>query len=51
MLIFSSLNIALEFIMIGNGFHDGANYWYMDENREAQKWGVECEGEWGLFER
>lgn len=47
MLVFSTLNIALNYMMMGNGFYEGANYWYMDLDKEVQDWGVECEGKLG----
>ena len=51
MLVFSTLNIAMEYIMMGNGFYEGGNYWYIDSDKEAQDWGMECQGKWGMFRR
>ena len=41
---FTTLNIAIDSVMIGNGFKKGFNYWYMDLDKEAKDWGMECEG-------
>lgn len=51
MLIFSTLNIALDYMIMGNGFRKGTNYWYMDIEKEVKDWNMECEGQWGIFER
>lgn len=51
MLVFSTLNIAMDYIMMGNGFYEGGNYWYMDLDKEAQDWGMECKGKWGMFRK
>lgn len=46
----STLNILMEYAMMGNGFDQGQNYWIFDVDDEAEKWGVECKGDWMLFE-
>ncbi len=48
---FTTLNIAIDSIMIGRGFKKGFNYWYMDLDKEAKDWGMECEGKWILFKK
>ncbi len=48
---FTTLNIAMDYVMIGSGFKKGMNYWYMDLNKEAQDWGMECEGELIMFKK
>lgn len=51
LVVFSSLNIAVEKIVVGPGFDKGVNYWYFDMEEEAEKWGMECKGEWVFFTR
>tara|TARA_R110000868_G_scaffold411378_1_gene703389 strand:+ start:1981 stop:2436 length:456 start_codon:yes stop_codon:yes gene_type:complete len=48
---FTTLNIAIDSIMIGGGFEKGLNYWNMDLDKEAKDWGMECEGEWIMFKK
>ena len=48
---FTTLNIAIDYVTIGSGFKKGMNYWYMDLDKEAKKWGMECEGEWVMFKK
>ena len=48
---FTTLNIAIDSIMIGRGFEKGLNYWNMDLDKEAKDWGMECEGEWIMFKK
>jgi len=38
-----------DYIMLGHGFEEGFNYWYMDFDKEAERWGVDCEGKWEIF--
>lgn len=49
LILFATMNIAMDSVMMGRGFKKGLNYWYMDLDKEAQDWGMECEGEWILF--
>ncbi len=49
LMCFSTLNILVSNIMRGNGFQQGQNYWIFDIDHEAEKWKVECKGEWKLF--
>ena len=42
---------VIVYQMMGIGFEEGLNYWYMDLNNEAEKWGMECEGEITLMRR
>ena len=51
LIAFTTLNIVIEYQMMGIGFEEGRNYWYMDLNNEAEKWGMECEGEITLMRR
>ena len=46
---FSTFHILGDSVMIGNGFEKGRNFWYMDLDKEAENWGMECEGEWKMF--
>ena len=48
---FTTLNIAIDSVMIGRGFEKGFNYWNMDLDKEAKDWGMECEGEWIVFKK
>ncbi len=45
MIAFTTLNIAIDSIMIGWGFNKGSNYWYWNIDKEAKDWGMDCEGE------
>ena len=49
LILFATMNIAMDSVMMGRGFKKGLNYWYMDLDKEAKDWGMECEGEWILF--
>jgi hypothetical protein len=49
LVIFSTLNLGISYIGIGQGFKKGLNYWYMDLDKEAKDWGMECEGEWKFW--
>jgi hypothetical protein len=48
---FTTLNIAMDYIMIGNGFKKGFNYWYWDMNQEAKDWGMTCKGKNYYFQK
>lgn len=47
--LFATLNMAVETILVGPGFKEAQNYWYFDMNAAAEKWGMECKGEWVFF--
>ena len=49
MIAFTTLNISIDFIMIGRGFDKSLNYWYWDMDKEANYWGITCKGEIILF--
>ena len=51
MIAFTSLNIAMDSVMIGRGFRQGLNYWYWDMNKEAKDWGMTCKGELIIFKK
>lgn len=47
--VFSTLNIAIDSIMIGRGFNQNLNYWYWNVDREAEDREVICEGYLVIF--
>jgi hypothetical protein len=49
LIAFTTLSVATSYIMLGHGFEEGFNYWYMDLDKEAERWGVNCEGKWEMF--
>jgi hypothetical protein len=49
LVVFSTLNIGISYIGIGQGFKKGLNYWYMELDKEAKDWGMKCEGEWKFW--
>lgn len=51
LIAFTSLNIAIDSIMIGQGFNNGRNYWYWDMDKEAKDWGMKCNREFIIFEK
>lgn len=51
LIVFTTINVAIDYIMLGRGFEKGLNYWYMDLDKEANDWEVDCEGEWGMFRK
>ncbi|MBI1267339.1 MAG: hypothetical protein GC193_07910 [Cryomorphaceae bacterium] len=46
-ILFSTLNIWMAYMIMGTGFGEGMNDWYID--KEAQAWGAECTGQPGIF--
>lgn len=49
LLLFTTLNVAIGYVMMGSGFNADNNYWYIDMDKEAEAWGMKCEGEWVMF--
>lgn len=49
LIVFTTLNVAGSYIMLGQGFDEDRNYWYFDLNNDANDWGVECKGTGGMF--
>ncbi|PXY44296.1 hypothetical protein [Flavobacterium hydrophilum] len=49
LIVFTTLNIWIDSVMIGRGFEEGQNYWYWNIDKEAQDWGMSCEGKVILF--
>jgi hypothetical protein len=50
LLLFSSLSIGLESMMVGRGFEKNRNYWYFNLNEEAKAWGMKCKPELIFFQ-
>ncbi len=44
LIIFTTLNIFIDSVMIGSGFGENFNYWYWNMDKEAKTWGMTCEG-------
>ena len=51
LVVFTTLNIIMDSAMIGNGFDNNLNYWYWDMDKEAEDWGMTCEGELVKFKK
>jgi hypothetical protein len=51
MVVFTTLSIAIDWVMLGRGFEKGRNYWYMQMDKEAKDWGMKCEGELVMFRK
>jgi hypothetical protein len=49
LIVFTTLNVAINYIILGSGFGENSNYWYFDLDNNAKDWGVECKGKWGVF--
>jgi len=45
LILFTTLNIYVDCIMIGTGFEENLNYWYWDIDEVAKNWGGEYKGE------
>jgi hypothetical protein len=51
MLVFTTVNVVLDSIMLGPGFGKGLNDWHWDINQEAAENGTTCIGEWISFDK
>lgn len=51
LMAFTTLNVAMDYVMLGSGFEKGRNYWYMNLDKEAKDWGMDCKGEWAMFRK
>jgi hypothetical protein len=51
LIVFTTLNILIDSVMIGHGFKKGLNYWYIDLNKEAKDWGMKCNGDLIIFKK
>ena len=51
MIAFTTLNLAMDSVMIGRGFNEDLNYWYWNIDKEAKNWGVTCERELITFKK
>lgn len=49
LIVFTTLTIAMQYVMLGSGFEKGSNYWYMNMDQEAKDWGMDCEGKWKML--
>lgn len=49
LITFSTFNIMMDYLMHGRGFEKGRNYWYMNMDKEAKAYGMDCKGEWSIF--
>jgi hypothetical protein len=45
LIVFTTLNVAVDSKMLGRGFNENLNYWYWNLANEAKIWEVKCEGE------
>lgn len=39
LIVWTTLNVVIDYITLGSGFKEGLNYWYMDLDKEAKDWG------------
>lgn len=51
LMIFTTLNIAFDYITLGSGFEKGRNYWYISLDEETSNWEVDCRGEWIMIKK
>lgn len=51
MIAFTTLNIAVDSVMIGRGFEEGLNYWYLNMDKDAKDWGMNCKGKLIIFKK
>lgn len=51
LVIFSTMNVVIDSIMIGQGFDNNSNFWYWDMDKEAKEWGVNCVGHFVSFKK
>jgi hypothetical protein len=43
LLMFATINILTNYLMIGKGFTTYRNYWHFDVDEKAKKWDLDCE--------
>jgi hypothetical protein len=48
-LLFSFLIILMTWLEIGSGFGKNFNYWIWNLNKDANDWGMICDGKWRFF--
>lgn len=51
MIVFTTLNIVLDSVIIGHGFKKGPYYWYWNVDKEIKDWGVTCKSEFIIFRK
>lgn len=49
LIVFSLFNIAIAYVTLGSGFDSALNYWYWNIDKEAQDWGMTCNGKMIIF--
>ena len=49
LIVFTTLNVVVDYVTLGSGFKKGRNYWYMDIDEESKRWGMSCKGKWMIF--
>ncbi len=50
LLVFSSLTLGFQSMMLGRGFEKNRNYWYFNLEEEAKAWGMKCQPELIYFQ-
>lgn len=51
LIVFSTLNVTMNSVMVGQGLNENSNYWNCDMDKEAENWGMICKGELIIFGR
>lgn len=51
LIVLSTLNVAMDSVMIGRGFNENLNYWYWNMDKEAEDWGMTCTGKLVTFKK
>jgi hypothetical protein len=51
LIVWTTLNVGIDYVTLGPGFKEGLNYWYMDFDKEAKDWGMDCEGKLGILQK
>ena len=49
--IFTTLNLAIDTVMLGRGFKPSNNYWYWNVDKEAKDWGVTSKSKIVFFKK
>jgi hypothetical protein len=49
LLVFTMLNIFIAYAGTDLHFDENSNYWYWNLDKEAQNWGMICDGEWNFL--
>lgn len=51
LIAFTTLNMAIDCMVMGNGFSESSNYWYFDMDKTEADWVMTCDGEVLYFKR